>query len=109
MAHFARLDENNIVQEVLVVPNEQEHRGQEFLVNEIGLGGRWIQTSYNKSFRKNNAGYGFYYDEELDAFIAPRPYTSWSLNQETCRWEPPKTRPEGDYSWDEDSLDWVLV
>ncbi len=71
MAHFAQLDENNVVLQVLVVPNEQEHRGQEYLANDIGLGGRWIQTSYNANIRGKYAGIGDTYDEVKDEFIAP--------------------------------------
>ena len=67
MAHFAKIDENNTVQEVLVVPDEQEHRGEEYL-NELGLEGRWIQTSYNANFRGLYAGIGDYYNEILDVF-----------------------------------------
>ena len=68
MAHFARIDENNIVQEVLVVDNSQEHRGEEFLANDLGLGGRWIQTSYNATQRGKYAGLGDIYDPVLDVF-----------------------------------------
>lgn len=71
MAHFAEIDENNIVIQVLVVSNEHEHRGQEFLANDLGLGGTWIQTSYNANFRGKYAGIGDYYDADLDEFIAP--------------------------------------
>ena len=71
MAHFAEIDENNIVVRVVVVPNEEEHRGQEFLANDLGLGGRWIQTSYNNRIRGIYAGIGFYYDEVKDEFIGP--------------------------------------
>ena len=69
MAHFAEIDENNIVTRVLVVANEQEHRGQEFLANDLGLGGFWIQTSYNNNIRKNYAGIGYTFDPVRDAFI----------------------------------------
>lgn len=71
MAHFAEIDENNKVVRVLVVDNSQEHRGQEFLADELGLGGRWIQTSYNSNFRGKYAGIGDTYDEENDLFVAP--------------------------------------
>ncbi len=80
MAHFARIDENNIVQEVLVVDNSQEHRGQDFLANDLGLGGRWIQTSYNNNFRKQYAGIGYTYDETKDIFVSPQPFPSWTLD-----------------------------
>ena len=69
MAHFAEIDENNIVLRVLVVANEQEHRGQEFLAQDLGLGGTWIQTSYNNNFRGKFAGIGDFYDSEKDIFI----------------------------------------
>lgn len=71
MAHFAEIDENNIVLRVVVVDDSQEHRGQEFLSQDLGLGGTWIQTSYNNNFRKQFAGIGFIYDEVKDIFINP--------------------------------------
>jgi hypothetical protein len=89
MAHFAEIDENNIVTRVLVVPDEQEHRGQEFLANELGLGGLWIQTSYNATIRKNYAGIGYTFDPTRNAFIAPNPEChpkSITFDEETCRW-----------------------
>jgi len=89
MAHFVELDANNIVLRVLVVPNEQEHRGQDYLANELGFGGTWVQTSYNSTIRKNFAGVGYTYDSVRDAFIPPKPYPSWVLNETTCLWEPP--------------------
>jgi hypothetical protein len=88
MAHFAQIDNNNIVLQVLVVPDSQEHRGQQYLANDLNLGGVWIQTSYNNRIRKNYAGIGYKYDEELDAFIPPKPEIGeWNLNEETCLWE----------------------
>jgi len=88
MAHFAEVDDRLEVVRVLVVPDSQEHRGQEFLANDLGLGGRWIQTSYNGNIRKNFAGIGMYYDEDRDAFIAPRPepHADYTFDEETCRW-----------------------
>jgi hypothetical protein len=89
MAHFAEIDENNIVTRVLVVGDDQEHRGQEFLANDLGLGGFWIQTSYNARIRKNYAGIGFQFDPTRDAFIAPQPEChpeSITFDEETCRW-----------------------
>ena len=105
MAHFARLDPNNIVLEVLVVANTDEHRGQDFLAIDCGLGGRWAQTSYNTrrgvhtdptrvAFRKNYAGIGYTFDEQRDAFIDAQPYPSWLLNEETCLWNPPIAYPD---------------
>ena len=81
MAHFAHIDENNIVTEVLVVPDEQEHRGQEYL-NELGLEGRWIQTSYNDNIRGRYAGIGDYYNESLDIFEITN-YVNWLENGES--------------------------
>ena len=106
MAHFAKI-ENNIVTEVLVVHNDLEHKGADFLANDLGLVGTWIQTSYNHNFRKRFAGIGFFYDAINDVFIAPQPYPSWSLD-ENFDWQPPTPRPEGeDWYWDEDSLSWL--
>lgn len=92
MAHFAEIDSNNIVTRVLVVPDEQEHRGQDFLANELGLGGTWVQTSYNARIRKNYAGIGFTYDSGRDAFIAPKPEChpdKVTFDEETCTWSCP--------------------
>ena len=89
MAHFAEIDENNIVTRVLVVGDDQEHRGQEFLANDLGLGGFWIQTSYNARIRKNYAGIGYTFDPVRDAFIAPQPKChpeSITFDEETCQW-----------------------
>lgn len=89
MAHFAEIDENNIVIRVLVVANDLEHRGAEFLAEDLGLGGTWIQTSFNANFRKNFAGIGFTYDPIDDAFIAPMPECGHEelLLNELKRWE----------------------
>jgi len=92
MAHFAEIDSNNIVTRVLVVPDEQEHRGQDFLANELGLGGTWVQTSYNARIRKNYAGIGYTYDTGRDAFIAPKPEChpdKVTFDEETCTWSCP--------------------
>jgi hypothetical protein len=106
MAHFARV-ENNTVTAVLVVANELEHRGADFLANDLGLGGTWIQTSYNNNFRKQYAGIGYTYDAVNDVFIVPQPFASWSLDQ-NFDWQPPTPRPEeGFWYWDEDSLSWL--
>ena len=86
MAHFAEIDENNIVTRVLVVHNDDEHRGADFLANDLGLGGTWIQTSYNGNIRKNYAGVGYSYDATRDAFIAPEPEGHIGFDEETCRW-----------------------
>jgi hypothetical protein len=111
MAHFAEIDPNGgTVLRVLVVPDEQEHRGQDFLANELGLGGVWIQTSYNNNIRYNYAGIGFTYDATRDAFIAPKPYGSWLLDEETCQWEPPIPMPQDEnfYTWNEEQLNWEI-
>ena len=105
MAHFAEIDENNIVKRVLVVDNSQEHRGEDFLSNELGLGGRWIQTSYNNNFRRRYAGIGFKYDEINDVFITPQPFPSWNLD-ENWDWQPPIPRPDELSTWDEETLTW---
>jgi len=121
MAHFAEIDENNIVTRVLVVNNDQEDRGQEFLATDLGLGGTWLKTSYNtvggvhtqggEPLRKNYAGIGFTYDELRDAFYAPKPFASWVLNENTCIWESAIPYPsDGDiYVWDEDNNSWSKV
>lgn len=109
MAHFAEIDEAGIVLRVLVVPNDEEHRGQQYLAVDLLLGGRWIQCSYSGRIRKNYPGLGYTYDEERDAFIAPRPFPSWVLEEETCRWNPPVLYPTDGkiYVWDETGLRWV--
>ena len=110
MANFAQINDKNIVQQVLVIPNEEEHRGQDFLSNDLGLGGIWIQTSYNNRIRKNFAGIGFTYNLDLDAFIPPKPYTKWILNEETCQWEAPVPYPEDGqlYNWNNKKGTWEL-
>ena len=86
MAHFAEIDETSIVLRVLVVPNEEEANGQDYLSNTLGLGGTWVQTSYNGNIRKNFAGIGFTYDPVRDAFIAPEPEDAIGFDEETCQW-----------------------
>ena len=110
MAHFAQI-ENNIVTQVLVIDNAQEHRGQEFLANDLNLGGTWVQTSYNGNIRKNFAGIGFTYDAVRDAFIPQKPFNSWLLNEDTCQWYPPTLYPTDNkqYQWDEEQLNWKEV
>jgi len=119
MAHFAELGLNNVVLRVIVVHNnelmdedgvEQEVKGADFCRGLFG--GTWVQTSYNSNFRKNFAGAGHTYDSNRDAFIAPKPYESWVLNEDTCNWETPVPMPEsedGVYTWDEDTVSWVLA
>ena len=108
MAHFAEIDPNNIVLRVLVVPDEFENNGQDYLANQLGLGGTWIQTSYNSRIKKNFAGIGYSYDITRDAFIAPKPYTSWVLDEDTCKWEAPVAMPIDDnfYVWNEETTSW---
>lgn len=84
MAHFAELDANNVVLRVVVVDDEHEAEGADYCSRL--LGGRWVQTSYSGSFRKNFAGIGYAYDPERDAFIPPRLSPSWVLDEESCRW-----------------------
>ena len=114
MAHFAQLDSNNVVIQVIVVDNkdtadaygtEKEHIGAAFC--ERVLGGRWVQTSYNGNKRKNYAGIGYTYREDIDAFVPPQPYASWVLNA-NAQWEAPTPMPtDGQmYSWDEANLTW---
>ncbi len=111
MAHFAEIDENNLVTRVLVIPDNAEDRGQDYLANDLGLGGTWIQTSYNNNIRKNYAGIGFTYDSGRDAFIAPKPFESWVIDEETCRWEAPVPYPTDGviYSWNEENQDWEAI
>jgi hypothetical protein len=111
MAHFAEIDENNVVLRVLVTDNDDPNgdEGYQWLVDN--LGGRWIKTSYNGNIRARFAGIGFTYDEAKDAFIAPQPFASWILNPDTTEWEAPVAKPEDGkfYRWDEDALAWVEV
>jgi hypothetical protein len=111
MAHFAEIDDNNTVIRVLVVPNDAEDRGQDYLANDLNLGGTWIQTSYNANIRKNYAGVGFTYDAERDAFIAPKPFESWLLDEETCQWKAPIEYPTDGimYQWNETDKDWEAI
>jgi len=118
MAHFARLNDSNMVVEVIVINNaeligpdglESELKGIDFCKSLFGSDTTWVQTSYNGRIRKNYAGVGFTYDATLDAFIPPQSYPSWTLNQNTCLWNAPVQMPsDGNlYLWDEGSLSWV--
>lgn len=117
MAHFAQLDENNTVTQVIVVHNnellldgvENETKGVIFCKSLYGENTRWIQTSYNGNKRKNYAGIGFTYDVALDAFVPPKPFNSWILNEETANWEAPTPYPTDgkNYHWSEDDLTWL--
>lgn len=110
MAHFAQIDENNIVINVLSVPDEQQHRGEEYLSQDLGLGGTWIQTSYNNNIRKVFAGIGYVYNSELDIFLAPKPFPSWVIDPVEQVWVSPIPRPaeiEGKvHIWDEVNQNW---
>lgn len=108
MAHFAELDQNNIVIRVCVVANEYESDGENWCKNFWG--GTWKQTSYNNNIRYNYAGIGYTYDASADAFYAPQPYNSWSLD-ENYIWQPPIARPSDGkfYNWDEENTQWVEV
>ena len=100
MAHFAKI-ESNIVTEVIVA--EQAHVDT--------LSGTWVKTSYNESIRKNYAGIGYTYDTVKDAFIAPKPHASWTLNNTTCKWESPVAFPTDGkvYKWDESTTNWTEI
>lgn len=117
MAHFAKI-ENNVVTQVIVVDNkdtadasgvEKEHIGAAFC--ETLFGGTWKQTSYNGNIRKNYAGIGYTFREDIDAFVPPQPYPSWLLNETTAQWESPVPMPkDGErYAWDESTTSWIPV
>ena len=116
MAHYAFLDDNNVVTQVIVGVDEWEERNGitdwEAYYGER-KGQRCVRTSYNGNIRKNYAGIGYTYDDDRDAFIPPQPYPSWLLDEDTCQWLPPKPYPEtqtGDvYDWDEEAGNWVLI
>jgi hypothetical protein len=113
MAHFARI-ENNIVVNVIVIHNnelivngvENETKGKEFCHNLFG--GEWIQTSYNGNIRKQYAGIGYTYNSEADVFVQPQPFPSWSLDS-NHDWQPPTPKPDGAFYWDESSLSWLPI
>lgn len=119
MAHFAQLDENNVVTQVIVVHNndcqingvETEAKGIVFCQSLFGAQTNWKQTSYNGNMRKNYAGIGYTYDAGRDAFIPPKPYASWVLDETTCQWNSPVAYPQDGkiYRWDEPTVSWVEV
>jgi hypothetical protein len=120
MAHFAQIDTNNNVINVIVIhnnelldqdSNEVEQKGIDFCKSLFGQDTKWIQTSYNSNFRKNYAGIGYTYDETRDAFILPKPYNSWVLNEDTCLWKAPVPMPQDDnfYEWNEETLSWETI
>ena len=127
MAHYARIDENNVVTQVIVVANEDttdtngvevEEIGVAFCKKLLGAETNWKQTSYNNNMRVRYAGTGYLYDAELDAFIAPKPFESWTLVEETADWESPlgpapelteaQVESRSFYKWDEENLEWVI-
>lgn len=117
MAFFAELDKNNIVTKVLVTDSELPNQGLDWLLKTFG--GTWVQTDYNTAagvqtlggqpLRKNFAGIGFSYDDALDAFIPPKPFESWVLDEATCNWVSPTPYPTDgkDYQWKESITSWV--
>ena len=124
MAHFAKLGVGNIVEKVVVVSNDiatTEQAGMDFLNNLYNTRDVWKQTSYNTQggvhelggtpFRKNYANKGYFYNQEKDAFIPPKPYASWTLNESTCRWDPPVDYPDDGnrYDWNETTKQWDLI
>lgn len=121
MAHFAQIDENGLVLNVVVVNDEDttndegienEETGVSFLKQTFGDDTLWKKTSYNRNIRKNYASKGGTYDSTRDAFIDEKPFNSWILNEETCTWEAPIERPidnERPIHWDEDSQDWIIT
>lgn len=120
MAHFAEIDISGTVLRVVVVPDAQEARGEAFMRDDLGLGGRWVQTSYNTQggahktggtpIRKNHAGVDYKYDVARDAFIPPQPYASWLIDEATCQWQASVPRPaDGRYRWDEAAGQWMAL
>ena len=120
MAYFAKLGTGNIIEQVISINNsvitdsnevEQEQLGVDFINKLYNTRDVWKQTSYNRTFRKNYAGVGYQYDQQRDAFIAPKPFNSWILNEDTCNWESPVAYPQDDnkYKWNEQTLSWDIV
>ena len=118
MAHFAQLDGNNVVTQVIVVDNKDCADASGVEKESIGIafcerlfGGNWKQTSYNGNKRKNYAGIGYTYNADIDAFVPPQPYPSWTLNNDTAQWEPPTPMPaDGQmYGWNEESQSWIAA
>ena len=124
MAHFAQLDDNNVVTQVIVVSNNELLDASGVEREEMGIGfcqrlfgGNWKQTSYNHNFRKRYAGIGYTYNADLDAFVPPKPFASWVLDTEEANWKAPVDLPadsgQGDppkrYAWNEDTTSWDVV
>ncbi len=109
MAHWAKLDENNVVLQITVGNNHDQDEGYQWLIDN--LGGRWVQTSYNNKIRGKFAGIGDVYDEELDLFIPPQPFESWSFDAENCVWVPPVLPPneKDTFYWDEATSSWLIA
>ena len=109
MAHAAELDANNVVLRVIVVSNDLEPNVEQWCTDTYG--GYWKQTSYSGSFRKNFAGIGYTYNADLDAFIPPKPYPSWVLDDATCQWKAPVPMPQDGqmYEWDEAAGEWTVM
>ena len=105
MSHFAKINSDSIVTEVIVAEQAFINSGA------VGDSFLWVQTSYNNNFRKNYAGIGFTYDSTRDAFIPPQPYPSWTLNEDTCQYDSPVPYPTDDkmYNWDEATTNWVAA
>jgi hypothetical protein len=123
MAYFAKLGTGNIVENVISINNaviidangvEQEQLGVDFINKLYNTRDVWKQTSYNNNFRKNYAGIGYQYDQQKDAFIPPKPYNSWVLNEQTCQWQSPVAMPKTEleenqyYSWNESIVNWEI-
>jgi hypothetical protein len=123
MAYFAKLGTGNIVEQVISINNavitdsngdEQEQLGSDFINKLYNTRDVWKQTSYNRNFRKNYAGIGYQYDQTRDAFIPPKPFNSWILNETTCLWEAPVAKPTAElewneyYFWNESILNWEI-
>ena len=101
MKNYAQINSKNKVIQVVVLSDDKD---PSWLTNR--LGGTWIEST---EARKNLAGIGMTYDSKLDAFILPKPFDSWILNDETAQWESPTPKPEGDYYWDEETISWIEV
>jgi len=113
MAHFAKIGVGNIVEQVIVVSNDvatTEQAGSDFINKLYNTRDVWKQTSYNNNIRKNFAGIGYQYDQTRDAFIPPKPFNSWILNEDTCTWKAPVNYPtdENSYKWNETNLSWDI-
>jgi hypothetical protein len=114
MAHFAKLGTGNIVEQVIVISNDvatTEQAGIDFINKLYNTRDVWKQTSHNGNIRKNYAGIGYQYDQSRDAFIPPKHFNSWVLNEDTCQWEAPVAYPQDDneYKWNESTLSWDIV